>query len=243
MQAVHSKSSCNPATNEFFTNKENTMSKTTKKKTGKTGKETNASFSRENNDAHLPDRENPSRYQPTDETGMHEPALDAEDGLLKLFTDSLKDIYWAENHLIKALPVMIRASALPALQQALNGHFNETLVHVQRLEEIFERLGREPQARKCDAMEGLAKEGEAVIETTDMGTPAREHGIIMSSQKVEHYEIAAYSGLVRLAHKLDLGDIAGILSKTLEEEQEADVKLAMIAEEDQVAEEEASTKN
>ena len=102
----------------------------------------------------------------------------------------------------------------------------------ERLEQVFELLGKKPQAKKCDAMEGLTKEGEGVIEDTDSGTPARDLGIIMSSQKVEHYEISAYTGLGKLAEKLGLSDAANILAETLAEEQESDEILAAIADND-----------
>jgi ferritin-like metal-binding protein YciE len=125
---------------------------------------------------------------------------------------------------------MIRASSSAELQGAITNHLEETKVHVKRLEQIFKLLGKHPQAKKCDAMEGLSKEGEGVIETTDSGTPARNLGIIMASQKVEHYEIAAYTGLVKLANGLGLTDVAAILSETLAEEQNADATLATVGE-------------
>jgi len=115
------------------------------------------------------------------------------------------------------------------LQEALANHLDETKIHVGRLEQVFKLLGKKPQAKKCDAMEGLTKEAEGVIEDTDSGTPARNMGIIMAAQKTEHYEISAYKGLSKLAARLGLDDIAGILSETLSEEQNADDTLAGIA--------------
>jgi ferritin-like metal-binding protein YciE len=152
--------------------------------------------------------------------------------LLELFTDGIKDIYWAENHLVKALPKMIKAAGAKPLVAALKGHLKVTITHVARLESVFELLGKEKKAKKCDAMEGLSKEGEAVIEDTDEGTATRDVGIIMASQKVEHYEIASYGSLARLAKTLGLSEISALLTQTLQEEKEADLLLTSIAEND-----------
>jgi len=154
---------------------------------------------------------------------------DSADGLLKLFTDTVKDLYWAENHLVKALPKLARSVSSKSLTQAIVNHLEQTKKQVQRLEQVFQSLGKKPLAKKCDAMEGLVMEGEGVIEDTDAGTPARDLGIIMASQKVEHYEIAAYTGLIKLAGKLGLTVIAETLAETLVEEQESDQLLAGIA--------------
>ncbi len=122
-------------------------------------------------------------------------SFDTDPALLELFTDSIKDIYWAENHLVKAIPKMQKAATSTQLANALGEHLEVTKTHVARLEQVFELLGKKVQAKKCDAMEGLSKEGEGVIEDTEEGTATRDVGIIMASQKVEHYEIAAYGGL------------------------------------------------
>ncbi|MEO6638279.1 MAG: ferritin-like domain-containing protein [Ginsengibacter sp.] len=152
-----------------------------------------------------------------------------EAGLQKLFTDSIKDIYWAENHLVKSLPKLISASSSSELQSALEDHLSITEGHVSRLEHVFEMLGKKPQAKKCDAMEGLSKEAEGIIESTDSGTPARDLGIIMAAQKTEHYEIATYAGLSQLATTLGHTDIADLLNQTLAEEKEADDTLSAVA--------------
>ncbi|MEO5985152.1 MAG: ferritin-like domain-containing protein [Ferruginibacter sp.] len=149
--------------------------------------------------------------------------------LLELFTDGIKDIYWAENHLVKGLPKMIKAAGAKSLVAALTDHLKVTKTHVGRLERVFEILGKDKRAKKCDAMEGLSKEGEAVIEDTEEGTATRDVGIIMASQKVEHYEIASYGSLAQLAKTLGLNDIAALLSQTLEEEKEAEQLLSSIA--------------
>ena len=185
-----------------------------------------------NNDNLVPANDNASKYQPTEEADLNVQSLDPEDGLIKLFTDSIMDIYWAENHLVKSLPKMINAASASSLKEAIANHLEETKTHVERLEQVFELLGKKPQAKKCDAMEGLTKEGEGVIEDTDAGTPARDLGIIMASQKVEHYEISAYTGLSKLSNKLGLSDVSNVLLETLSEEQNADKTLADIADND-----------
>lgn len=209
------------------------MAKTaTSKKTAKPVAKTPAAYSKKSPDKADAANDNASKYQPTEDADMNMQALDPEDGLLKLFTDSVKDIYWAENHLVKALPKMIKAASLQSLKDAITNHLEETKTHAERLEQVFEALDKKPQAKKCDAMEGLTKEGEGVIEDTDAGTPARNLAIIMASQKVEHYEISSYNGLIKLAGKLGLNDVADILSQTLQEEQQSDETLAGIADSD-----------
>lgn len=162
--------------------------------------------------------------------------------LLKLFTDEIKDIYWAEKHLVKTLPKMKKAATSSQLAEAIGNHLEETKVHITRLKQVFELLGKKPQAKKCDAMEGLAKEGESIIEDTENGSTTRDVGIILASQKVEHYEIATYGGLIQLATTLGLNDVAEIMGQTLAEEKAADEKLTGIAENDinyEASEEEA----
>lgn len=150
--------------------------------------------------------------------------------LEKYFEDALKDIYWAEKHLTKVLPKMKKAATTEELQTAIEEHLSQTEEHVSRLEDVFEIIGKKAQAKKCEAMEGLTKEGESIIEETEDGTMTRDVGIIMAAQKVEHYEIATYGGLVSLAHTLGLDDAADVLHKTLEEEKQTDDHLTDIAE-------------
>lgn len=150
--------------------------------------------------------------------------------LEKFFTDSLKDIYWAEKALTKALPKMQKAATTEELQSAIEEHLGQTQEQVLRLEQVFELLGEKAQAQKCDAMEGLIKEGESVVEETEDGSMTRDVGIIMAAQKVEHYEIATYGGLVSLARTLGKEDVAEILNTTLEEEKQTDQGLTDIAE-------------
>jgi len=155
-----------------------------------------------------------------------------EPALLELFTDGIKDIYWAENHLVKTLPKMQKAATSSSLVAAIESHLEETKTHVSRLEQVFELLGEKVQAQKCDAMEGIAKEGEGIVESTEPGTATRDVGIILASQKVEHYEIATYGGLTQLAKTLGLDDVAELLYQTLSEEKAADQKLTDVAETD-----------
>lgn len=154
----------------------------------------------------------------------------AEPALMELFVDCIKDIYWAENHLVKSLPKMQKAATSAELSTAIGTHLEETKVHVTRLEQIFELLGEKAQAKKCDTMEGLSKEGEGIVESTEAGTATRDVGIILASQKIEHYEIATYGGIHQLAITLGLNEVADILAETLAEEKTADQKLTDVAE-------------
>jgi ferritin-like metal-binding protein YciE len=150
--------------------------------------------------------------------------------LLEFFTDQLKDIYWAEKHLVQKLPVLQRAAASEVLKNAIEEHIAQTKDQVARLEEVFSLLDKKPQAKKCDAMEGLTTEAKTVISETEAGTATRDVGIIMSAQKVEHYEIAAYGSLTQLAKTIGLDEVADILAQTLAEEKDTDVLLTQIAE-------------
>ncbi|MEO5594122.1 MAG: ferritin-like domain-containing protein [Chitinophagaceae bacterium] len=150
--------------------------------------------------------------------------------LEKYFADSLKDIYWAEKALTKALPKMQKAATTEELKSAIEDHLAQTQEHITRLEQVFEIIGKKAQAKKCDAMEGLLKEGDSIVEETEDGSMTRDVGIIMAAQKVEHYEIATYGGLVSLAQTMGLEDAAGILNQTLEEEKQTDAGLSDIAE-------------
>ncbi len=154
-----------------------------------------------------------------------------DDSMLEeFFKDELKDIYWAEKHLVKTIPKMKKAANSEELQKAFGDHLEATKEHVTRLEKIFELLGERAQAKKCDAMEGITKEGESIIEDTEEGTATRDVGLILAGQKVEHYEISTYGGLAQLARTLDHEDVAGILEETLMEEKEADELLTSVAE-------------
>ena len=154
-----------------------------------------------------------------------------EQGKLKeFFHDEIKDIYWAEKKLIQTLPKLANAATSDELRTAFTDHLEETKEHVTRLERVFELLDEKPQAKKCDAMEGITEEGASIIEDTEEGTATRDVALILAGQKAEHYEIATYGGLAQIAHTLGLDDIASLLESTLEEEKAADEKLTDLAE-------------
>ena len=153
-----------------------------------------------------------------------------ETKLRELFVDELRDIYWAEKHLTKALPKMRKAATSTELANAFEQHLAVTENHVGRLEQTFGMLDMTPRAKKCDAMEGLVKEAQSIIEDTDDGTATRDVGLIMAGQKVEHYEIATYGSLVQLAKTMGRDDIANLLHQTLDEEKQADQTLTDLAE-------------
>lgn len=152
----------------------------------------------------------------------------AADGLRELFVDSLKDIYWAEKALTKALPKMAKNATSENLIKAINDHLAVTEEQVARLEKVFKSVGEKATAKKCDAMEGLIKEGESIMQETAPGA-VRDAGIIAASQKIEHYEIATYGTLAAFATTLGEDDAVLLLEKTLAEEKEADTVLTEAA--------------
>lgn len=174
---------------------------------------------------------NTNKKNATEKTGQKSNNI-PEPMLQEFFQDEIKDIYWAEKHLTKAIPKMIKAACSDELKNAFTDHLVVTKNHVTRLEQVFEILGKKPQAKKCEAMEGITKEAESIIEDTEEGTSTRDVGLIMAAQKVEHYEIATYGGLAQLAATLQLKDVEAILRSTLKEEKEADTLLTSIAEND-----------
>lgn len=150
--------------------------------------------------------------------------------LYDFFIQELKDIYGAEKMLTKTLPRLQKAATSEELKKALEEHLAVTQEQIARIEEVFEKLEKRPQAKKCEAMEGITKEGESVVKETETGSMTRDAAIIMAAQKAEHYEIATYGGLVQLAKTIGKEDIAEILAQTLAEEKEADELLTEIAE-------------
>jgi ferritin-like metal-binding protein YciE len=152
--------------------------------------------------------------------------------LEKFFHDQLRDIYWAEKALLKALPKMQKKATTEELKQAFEDHTAVTEEQTKRLEQVFEIMGKRAQAKKCEAMEGLIKESEEIIEETEDDTMTRDVALIMAAQKVEHYEIATYGGLVQLAHTMNMSEVAEILEQTLQEEKDTDQLLTYIAEND-----------
>ena len=148
----------------------------------------------------------------------------------KFFTDQLKDIYYAEQHLVKALPEMQQACTTEELEDAFENHLKQTERHIKRLERVFQLLDQKPEGKKCEAIEGLVKEAKSIIEETKEGTMTRDAALIIAAQKVEHYEIATYGGLVQLAITMNLHQVADLLDKTLQEEEQTDHTLTHIAE-------------
>lgn len=164
----------------------------------------------------------------TKSAGRVKAKSDAAEGLRELFVDSLKDIYWAEKALTKALPKMAKNTTTEELVAAIEEHTEVTLKQVERLEQVFELIGEKAVAKKCEAMDGLIKEGQEIMESTAEG-PVRDAGIIAASQKIEHYEIATYGTLCAFAKTLGEDEAAALLEETLAEEKEADVTLTEAA--------------
>ncbi|GGJ44742.1 YciE/YciF ferroxidase family protein [Neoroseomonas lacus] len=145
-----------------------------------------------------------------------------------LFHDTLKDIYYAERKILKALPKMRRAAQSPELKEAFEKHQQETEGHLERLAQVFEALGKAPRGKTCDAIEGIVAEGEEIIQEFQ-GTPALDAGLISSAQAVEHYEITRYGTLKRWALELGHPDAAALLDATLQEEMKTDSALSKLA--------------
>jgi ferritin-like metal-binding protein YciE len=154
----------------------------------------------------------------------------AESMLGDFFHEELKDLYRAELYVAKILPEMKMAASSGELVAAFEAHYDQTQSHLNRLEQIFDMLGYPPEAKKCEAMEGLAKEAERVINETEYGTATRDTGLIMAAQKIEHYEIATYGCLQQVAISSGYDEIAGILFELLTEKKETDKILTFIAE-------------
>lgn len=150
--------------------------------------------------------------------------------LEKFFTDQLKDMYYAEQQLVKALPEMQKACTTEELEDAFENHLKQTERQVKRLEKVFQHMGQKAEGKKCEAMEGLIKEARTIISETKEGTMTRDAALIIAAQKIEHYEIATYGGLVQLAITMNIHRVAEILDKTLKEEEETDKSLTQIAE-------------
>lgn len=153
-----------------------------------------------------------------------------ENPLEKFFHDQLKDMYYAEQQLLKALNEMKSASTTEELEDAFDEHLKQTERQVKRLEKVFSIVGQKPEGKKCEAMDGLIKEGKTIISETKEGTMTRDAALIIAAQKIEHYEIATYGGLVALALTLGKHRAAELLDKTLQEEHDTDDKLTDIAE-------------
>lgn len=150
--------------------------------------------------------------------------------LEKMFVDMLKDMYWAEQHLIPALEEMQKNAITDELQDAFEDHLLVTHKHVSRLEKVFKLMGEEAKGKKCEAMEGLTKEAKSIMNETKERTMTRDAALIIAAQKVEHYEIASYGSLVQIARTIGRDREADILEQTLWEEEDTDQQLTEIAE-------------
>ena len=145
-----------------------------------------------------------------------------------LFVEQIQDLYDAEERLVKALPKMAEASTNSELRSAFEDHLQQTRGHVQRLEQVFAELGQDPKKETCEAMKGLIKEGEEMMDIEQ--TNIRDAALIAAANRVEHYEIAAYGTARTFAQSLGLSQSPSLLEQTLEEEKKADAKLTQIAE-------------
>jgi ferritin-like metal-binding protein YciE len=155
----------------------------------------------------------------------------AEKNLENLFYEGLKDLYYAERKILKALPKMARGASSDQVRQAFEKHKEETEGQVERLQQVFEILGKRATGKTCPAIDGIIEEGEEVLETYK-GQPALDAGLVAAAQAVEHYEIARYGTLKRWAEMLKLRDAVPLLDKTLEEEAATDEALTKIADAD-----------
>src|ERR1700704_5138771 len=152
-----------------------------------------------------------------------------EKNLNDLFLDTLKDVYYAEKQILKALPKMAKAATSDQLRAAFEKHHGETEDQVDRLEKIFELLGKPARGKKCDAIEGIIDEGKQIMEEY-ADTPALDAGLLAAAQPVEHYEISRYGTLKAWAAKLNMPQAIKLLDETLEEEKKTDETLTKIAE-------------
>jgi ferritin-like metal-binding protein YciE len=149
--------------------------------------------------------------------------------LRKLYIDELKDIYDAENQLVKALPKMAKAATSEKLRAGFESHLEQTRGHIARLQDIFEALGEKPTGKKCKGMMGLVKEGQEIDE--DFEGEVMDAALISAAQRVEHYEIAAYGCVATWAELLGESEANALLEQTLQEEKETDHKLTVLSEE------------
>ncbi|RYY82319.1 MAG: ferritin-like domain-containing protein [Chitinophagaceae bacterium] len=168
----------------------------------------------------------PSRSNGSNKGGQR---FDEATLLHELFVEELRDIYWAEKHLTKALPKMAKAATSEELRGAFQNHLSQTEEQIGRVEQVFQLLGLPARAKKCEAMEGLVQEAQQGIEDTPKGSSVRDAALIICAQKVEHYEIAAYGSLAQLAKTMGQNEVADLLAQTLEEEKETDQLLTELA--------------
>jgi ferritin-like metal-binding protein YciE len=155
--------------------------------------------------------------------------MPTEKTLDDLFLDTLKDIYYAERQIVKTLPKMAKAATSPELRAGFEQHLEETEGHVERLEQVFELIGKPARGKTCDAILGIIEEGKSIIEDFK-GTSALDAGLVSAAQAVEHYEIARYGTLKTWAQQLGLTEAVKLLDATLKEEVATDKKLTQVAE-------------
>ena len=146
----------------------------------------------------------------------------------QLYYDEIKDLYDAEHRIVKTLPKLAKAASSDELREAFTEHLEQTQGHIERLEQVFESMGKPAKAKTCDGIKGIIEEGSETLELK--GGPAKDAGLIAGAQRVEHYEMAAYGTVRTWAKQLGKDDEAQLLQKTLDEEKEADQKLSEIAE-------------
>lgn len=149
--------------------------------------------------------------------------------LRELYVEQLRDLYDAENQLIKALPKMAKEASSDELRQGVEEHLEQTREHAERLEEIFEKLGEKPRGKKCKGMQGLTEEAQETLEE-DMEEDTKDAAIIAAAQRIEHYEISGYGTARTYANLLEENEAAELLEETLNEEKETDQKLTQLAE-------------
>jgi ferritin-like metal-binding protein YciE len=152
-----------------------------------------------------------------------------EKGLEELFVETLKDIYYAEKQILRSLPKMAKAASSEELRGAFQKHRDETETQIERLEQVFETMGKAARGKSCQAIIGIVEESQEVMEEFK-GSPALDAGILASAQAVEHYEISRYGTLVTWANQLGLKDAAKLLGETLDEEKRTDILLTKLAE-------------
>jgi ferritin-like metal-binding protein YciE len=147
----------------------------------------------------------------------------------ELLLSELKDLYSAEKQITKALPKLVKAATSEELREAFQSHLEETEGQVQRLEQIAEQLGKKLTGKTCEGMKGVLEEGTEVVEETEKGSSVRDAGLITAAQRVEHYEMAGYGGVIAYAKLLGLNEVVSLLQETLQEEKAADQKLTKLS--------------
>jgi ferritin-like metal-binding protein YciE len=147
----------------------------------------------------------------------------------ELFIDELKDLYSAEKQITKSLPKLAKAATSPELKDAFESHLKETFGQIERLDRVFQILGKSPRGKTCNGMKGVLEEGAEVLEETEKGSSVRDAALISAAQRVEHYEMAGYGCVREYATLLGQKEIAKLLDETLEEEKAADAKLGKVA--------------